>query len=143
MHQICIFVILSIIFITMGNSHQAEVHNRHAPYWAIAMIILGITGISTIWIDGGPFWKSYVLDMTGPAWNYILFRGLFTQYSDNVWIRFFSPLKTFIIFLAVCFAIEMAQYFQLYDAVYDPWDLLAYPSILSILFYFDLKQQAK
>ncbi len=126
----------------MGNTHQAEVHNRYAPYWALTLVILGVVGISTIWIEGGPFWKSYVLDMTGPAWNYILFRGLFTQYGDNAWVRFFSPLRTLIIFLVVCFAIEMAQYFHLYDAVYDPGDLMAYPSIMLILVFVDMKQQA-
>jgi len=49
-------------------------HDKYAPYWASALFVFGAVGLSTIWIDLGKFWKGYLLDMTGPAWNYILFR---------------------------------------------------------------------
>ena len=26
------------------------IHNRFAPYWAVGLLILGITGITTTWI---------------------------------------------------------------------------------------------
>jgi hypothetical protein len=42
-------------------------HNENAPFWAIALVFLGLLGLSTIWIDLGKFWKGYVLDMAGPA----------------------------------------------------------------------------
>jgi len=116
-------------------------HDKFAPYWAITLVILGVTGIATIWIDLGAFWKGYVLDMTGPAWNYILFRGLFTGKTDNVWTRFFTPVKTLSIFLIVCAGIETIQYLELYNATYDPWDFLAYISILIPLFIIDSYQQ--
>ena len=112
-------------------------HDSLAPYWAAALILLGGVGISTTWIDLGPFWRGYVLDMTGPAWNYILFRGLFTAKTENVWTRFFTPERTLVIFLTVCVGIEGAQYLNLYEATYDPWDLLAYVSILVPLFLLD------
>ena len=114
-------------------------HDKYAPYWAIALLILWAVGISTIWIDFGGFWKGYVLDMTGPAWNYILFRGLFTSYTNNVWIRFFTPKRTLTIFLLVCFGIETMQYLNIYDSTFDLWDLIAYVSILIPLFFIDLK----
>ena len=113
-------------------------HDKHAPFWAIGLALLGITGLATTWIDFGAFWKGYVLDMTGPAWNYILFRGRFTARADNIWTRFFTPKHTVLIFIAVCFGIEGAQYFNLYDATFDPWDFLAYVSILVPLFILDL-----
>ena len=122
---------------------QEKIKNRHdkfAPYWATALIILGGTGLATIWIDLGVFWRGYVLDMTGPAWNYILFRGLFTAKANNAWTCFFTPIKTLSIFLFVCAGIETAQYFKLYDATYDSWDFLAYISILIPLFLIDLNQ---
>jgi hypothetical protein len=97
-----------------------------------------VTGISINWIDFGYFWKGYILDMTGPAWNYILFRGLFTANKQNVWTKFFTPSHTLIIFLLVCFGIETAQYFELYDSTFDPWDYLAYVSILIPLFLLDI-----
>ena len=94
-----------------GNSK----HDKLAPYWAVSLVVLCSTGLATIWIDLGDFWKGYVLDMTGPAWNYILFRGLFTSHSDNAWTSFFTPKKTLLIFLLVCAGIEGAQYFNLYE----------------------------
>ena len=112
-------------------------HDKHAPFWAAGLVILCITGLATIWLDLGSFWKGYVLDITGPAWNYILFRGRFTSKVDNRWTRFFTPKRTIVIFLAVCFGIEGMQYLKLYDATFDPWDFMAYTSVLVPLFIID------
>lgn len=112
-------------------------HNRYAPYWAVAMVVLCVTGLSSTWIDGGAFWTGYVLDMTGPAWNYILFRGLFTGKADSQWIRFFTPITTLVIFVIVCFVIETIQYLELYAATFDPWDFPAYLSLLVPIFALD------
>lgn len=120
------------------QTFKINMHDRHAPFWAAGLILLGAAGLATIWIDFGPFWKGYVLDMTGPAWNYILFRGRFTAKADNRWTRFFTPTRTLVIFIAVCFGIEGIQYLGLYDATFDPWDLLAYVSLLVPLFILDL-----
>ncbi len=122
------------------DSHKKHIHDTFAPYWAIGLFILAGTGLATVWLDLGSFWKGYVLDITGPAWNYILFRGLFTSYAENFWRSFFTPKKTFFIFLLVCFGIEAAQYFNLYEATYDPWDLVSYVSILLPLFLLDSYQ---
>ena len=119
------------------NSNNKRRHDRLAPYWAAGLVILGGTGLATNWIDLGAFWKGNVLDMTGPAWNYILFRGLFTSYRENAWTRFFTPKKTLFIFLLICAGIEGAQYLNLYEATYDPWDFLAYVVILIPLFIID------
>ncbi len=118
-------------------------HDKSAPYWAIALVVLTSTGLSTIWFDLGVFWKGYVLDIVGPAWNYILFRGLFTAYAENMWTRFFTPNRTLFIFLLVCVGIESAQYFNLYDATYDPWDFLAYISVLIPLYFIDSSKSQK
>ena len=113
-------------------------HDRHAPFWAAGLVLLCVTGLATTWLNFGPFWKGYVLDMTGPAWNYILVRGRFTSQASNTWTRFFTPKITFVVFLFICFGIEFAQYLGLYDATFDPWDFLAYISILVPLFVLDL-----
>ena len=125
----------------MEQSSLKIMHNKNAPYWAIALLIFGTVGLSTIWIDLGNFWKGYVLDMTGPAWNYILFRGLYTAKANNIWTRFFTPNSTLIIFLLVCFMIETLQYFKIYDSTFDPWDLLAYVSILIPIFLLDIRSK--
>ena len=127
----------------MRSDSGVQYHNKLAPYWAIMLLIFGGIGVSTVWLDFGPFWKGYALDATGPAWNYILFRGLFTNYTVNLWTKFFSPVRTFVIFNMVCLVIEGMQYFEVYDATYDPWDLVAYVSLLIPVFIIDLKLTMK
>lgn len=118
-----------------------EIHDSRAPYWAAALIVFCSLGLATIWVPGNVFWKGYVLDIMGPAWNYILFRRISHAYTQNRWTKFFTPFRTLIIFLFVCYGIETMQYFQVYDSTYDPWDLLAYPSLLVPLFIIDSYQQ--
>ena len=100
-----------------------------------------LTGLSTNWINLGPFWTGYVLDMAGPAWVYILFRGLFTQYQDNIWRRFFTPCLSFWLLITISFLIEAIQFAGWYPSTFDPWDMVAYLSILLPLHLLDLKQQ--
>jgi hypothetical protein len=117
---------------------KTGMHNRQAPYWAAALVVLIGIGLASIWIDGGRIWKGYVLDIAGPAWAYILFRGRFTARADNLWTRFFTPLRTFLIFVAVCYGIEIAQLFNLYESTFDLMDFFAYISLLFPLFILDL-----
>jgi hypothetical protein len=44
--------------------------------------------------------------------------------------RFLTPEGALFLIVAVCGVIESAQYFQLYEAHYDPYDFLAYVSLL-------------
>jgi len=104
------------------------------------MFVLLLTGLSSTWFYLGTFWNGYALDIAGPAWNYILFRGLFTTQADNRWTRFFTPVRTCFIFIVVCTGIELAQYFKLYDATFDPYDFVAYVSLLVPLFVLDVWQ---
>ncbi len=128
----------------MQPNHKTDfTHNKHAPYWAALLSKLWTVGISTIMIDWGNFLKGYVLDMVGPAWNYILFRGLFTAKADNLWTRVFTPTGTVLLFLSVCILIETLQYFRIYSATYDPWDFAAYFSLLIPLYILDLLQSRK
>lgn len=124
----------------MAQITEPCTHDRYAPYWAIALVVLVSTGISTTWIDLGDFWKGYVLDMAGPAWTYILFRGLYTKKTENTWTRLFTPIRTLTLLLLICAGIELAQYFNLYEATYDPRDFLAYASVIVPLFIIDKMQ---
>jgi hypothetical protein len=117
---------------------ETSMHNRQAPYWAAALVVLIGIGLSSVWIDGGTFWKGYVLDITGPAWAYILFRGRFTARADNFWTRFFTPLRTMLIIVAVLYGIEIAQFLRLYESTFDLMDFFAYISVLFPLFILDL-----
>lgn len=121
----------------MEQKNIRILHDKYAPYWAIALFTLLGTGLSTIWFDMGAFWKGYVLDMVGPAWTYVLFRGLYTSKAENLWTGFFTATRTLIILLSACFGIETLQYFKIYHSTFDYWDLLAYSSILIPLFLID------
>jgi hypothetical protein len=112
-------------------------HDRVAPYWAAALVVFCTTGLLTINLDFGPLWKGYVLDATGPAWNYILFRLRFTAWVDNAWTRFFTPTRTLVIFILVSFGIEGMQFLGLYDSTFDPLDLIAYLSLLIPVYVVD------
>lgn len=127
----------------MDGERTRSRHNRNAPYWAGALIVLLIVGLAPQWFELGNFFSGYALDIAGPAWSYILFRGLFTAHTDNAWTRFFSPSRTLVIFLLVCFGIETGQYFKLYDATFDPWDLVAYCSLLVPLYALDRLQSER
>jgi len=115
-------------------------HNQLAPYWGIALFLFLVIGLSTINFELGSFWNGYVLDMVGPAWNYILFRGLFVTKADNTWTRFFTPNKTLFIFMLFCFCIEACHYLNLYESHFDSWDFIAYISILIPLYILDRMQ---
>jgi len=47
-------------------------------FWKISLILLGLISLSTGLVKAPGFWTSYVLDIVGPAWIYILIR---VQYS--------------------------------------------------------------
>lgn len=123
--------------------NKALKHNARAPYWAILLVITALTGLSSLWVQSNDFWRGYILDITGPAWNYILIRGLYTKYADNLWTRTMTPVRTYLLFLIICFGIEVAQYFELYDATFDYWDFLAYFSLLTPFFLVDLVQSRR
>ena len=113
-------------------------HDKAAPYWAAALVVCCTIGVSTTLVDFGSFWSGYGLDITGPAWNYVLFRGRAHAYARNTWTTFFTPVRTLLIFVCVAYGIELAQYFQLYESTFDPWDLLAYISLLVPMFVIDV-----
>lgn len=124
--------------IKMNNALIKRIrHNKYAPIWAITLVVLCTTGLSTNWINLGNFWTGYVLDITGPAWSYILFRRLFTSYKENAWTNLFTPKTTFIVIILICFGIETSQYLDLYKSTFDPWDYLAYISIIFPIFLLD------
>lgn len=127
----------------MQSEYYKQTHDRYAPYWAAGLVSLCFCGLATSWFDFGDFWQGYVLDMTGPAWNYILVRLLFRSFVDNRWSRFFTPRKTFILFVTIAFGIEILQYYEVYNATFDPLDFLAYISILLPVYILDSLQQRR
>lgn len=78
-----------------------------------------------------------MLDIAGPAWNYILLRGLYTSKKRADFWRLFTPEVTAGLILGICFAVETAQYCGLYAAHFDPFDFMAYSSGVLVLYIID------
>lgn len=100
-------------------------------------MVLGTIGLATACIRGPSFWNGYVLDIVGPAWNYILIRGLFSKSQPAMLSRLVNPEAAFVLITTVCFIVEAAQYLELYDAFYDPHDFLAYVSLMLPCYIID------
>ena len=99
-------------------------------FWATSLVILGTLGLATGFYPVQGFWSSYTLDIVGPAWNFILIRGLFAKNQPTFLSKLFTPDLALGSIVSVCFLVETAQYFGLYDAHFDPFDFLAYVSLL-------------
>ncbi len=70
-----------------------DVRFEEHRWWAAVLLVLGSVGLATCFLPAPGFRSSYVLDIVGPAWNYILLRGLFTN-KPTPWSRFFTPNVT-------------------------------------------------
>jgi hypothetical protein len=121
--------------IDTGSKGRAKIQrpisqSRNYLYWKVALITFGIIALATCLVPTPGFWSSYVLDIVGPAWIYILVRGLFSKTQPAMLARFLSPEVALVICIVACFLIESAQYFRLYEAHYDSLDFVAYVSLL-------------
>jgi len=105
--------------------------------WKIAIILFGTIALLSGLVKDPGFWSSYVLDIVGPAWNYILLRGLYTSKKSTFMSLKFTPETAAFIILGTCVLVETAQYFKLYDAYFDPYDFLAYVSLLLPCYLLD------
>jgi len=113
------------------------IKSKAVRIWKVVLIMLGIVSLSSGLVKSPGFWSSYLLDILGPAWGYVLLR---TQYiagdSGFLSIRF-SPEMALTVILIICFLIETAQYFEIYDAHFDPYDYLAYISGILPVYLID------
>jgi len=123
----------------MPEDQQADA-SRRGTWWIVAGVSLLLLGLSAEWARrrGLPgFWTSYVVDFAGPAWTYIILRAQATAHRRSPLWRRFTPGPTAIVVVLACFFIEGMQYLELYDAHFDPWDLVAYASGVLVLYAID------
>lgn len=99
-------------------------------YWKVAVIMFGLVSLATGAIQIPGFWSSYVLDIVGPAWVYILIRGLFAKRQPAMLSLLLTPTSALSIIVILSFLIEATQYLKLYEACYDPFDFVAYISLV-------------
>lgn len=99
-------------------------------YWKAALVTLGTIALASGLVRSPGFWSSYALDVVGPAWIYILIRGLFSKRQPAMLAPLLSPEGALASIVFACSLIEAAQYFRLYEAHFDPLDFVAYVSLL-------------
>ena len=103
-----------------------QTRKKQVRFWKISVIILGIISLSTGLYKGSAFWSSYVLDIVGPAWGYVLIRAQYRLNSESFMNIRFSPEVAFLVIVGICFIIETMQFFEIYNSTFDPYDLLSY-----------------
>jgi len=108
-----------------------------ALFWKVTLILLGTISLSVGILKLGVFWTSYMLDIAGPAWGYVLIRGQYNSANSSFFSVKFSPQLAASVTLGICFLIETGQYFKLYLSTFDPYDYLAYCSLVLPLFIID------
>jgi len=106
-------------------------------YWKVSLVMFGTISLATGIIRVPGFWSSYMLDIMGPAWNYILIRGLFSRTQPAMLSRILMPEAALVLIVATCFFVEVAQYLRLYESTYDPFDLVAYVSLIVPCYIID------
>jgi len=105
--------------------------------WKIAIMLFGTIALLSGLVKDPGFWSSYVLDIVGPAWNYILLRGLYTSNKSTFMSLKFTPETAAFIIFGTCVLVKTTQYFKLYNAHFDPYDYLAYGSLLLPCYLLD------
>ena len=110
--------------------------------WTTAGLTLVVLGLASgpLRSHGAPaFWSSYVLDIAGPAWSYILLRQLYEPRHESRFLaRVFTPTTTALTVVGICFLVEIAQFLGMYDSTPDPWDFVAYASGVTVCYAVDL-----
>jgi len=111
--------------------------------WKITLIVLGMVALSSGLVRKPGFWSSYVLDMAGPAWIYILLRCQYSSKTSEFMSQKFSPRAAFVLVFGMGVVIETSQYFRFYDATFDPYDYAAYLSLLLPCYLVDVHLQRR
>jgi hypothetical protein len=114
-----------------------KINAKTTIFWKIAVIVLGLTSLSSGLVKGSEFWSGYVLDICGPAWCYVLIRVQYKNSSSTFLSVKFSPLLALSLITGICFIVEAMQYLEIYQATFDPYDFLAYFSGIFIVFMVD------
>ena len=105
--------------------------------WKAVVIVLGIISLSSGLLKTPGFWSSYLLDIAGPAWGYVLLRAQYKAGDHRFLSLRFSREGALVTIIVICFTIETAQFFELYVAYFDPYDYLAYLSGILPVYLFD------
>jgi len=92
--------------------------------WKVLLVLFASTGLLTCFIQYTGFWSSYVLDIVGPAWIYILIRAQYTTDPSTFFTVKFTPQLAFLLIFGICALLETSQYFRIYEAHFYPLILI-------------------
>ena len=110
---------------------------NQAQFWKVLVILLGIVSLSSGLVKSPGFWSSYLLDIVGPAWGYVLIRAQYKGGSQRFINIRFSAEGAFLLVIGISFGIETLQYFEVYPSTFDPYDLLSYFSGALVVYIMD------
>ncbi len=94
--------------------------------WSVVFVVAFVVGLAAESNPRTGFWGSYVFDIAGPIWAYILVRGLHSSNPTFLLRRHFTPEGAVAFVIGFCFLLELGQYFGLYHGRFDPYDLVAF-----------------
>ena len=98
---------------------------RFGGRWRLTFLVAMVVGLAAENYPRPGFWGSYVFDIAGPVWAYIICRGLHSRPPRPLW-RQFTPEVAAAFLIGFCFLLEGGQYLGLYRGRFDAYDLVAY-----------------
>ena len=118
-------------------------------YWVLLVLCIFVAGgLNMARIRAG-FLTNYLADLTGPAFLYIVFRGLTTNREQNrlpifIWLGATAERSAIFLFLASTMS-ELSSYFWPrgpLPGTFDPLDIVAYGVGLLICYIADRRGQS-
>ena len=92
----------------MGSTNIKQIY-----FWKFSLILLGVIVLTASFMKSPGFITSYIVDICGPAWIYILIRVQYSAKRSDFLSMKFSPELAAIFIIGIGFIIETSQYFNL------------------------------
>lgn len=75
----------------MNLTVHSMIKDNASRIWKIILIVRGIVSLSSGLLKTSGFWSSYLLDIAGPAWGYVLLRAQYKMGEHKFLSIRFSP----------------------------------------------------
>ena len=108
-------------------------------FWKILLWLLLVLGSSAALVGVPGLWSSYLFDICFPAFLYIHLRGLARGVPAQPWLNSLSPPMTLGLIIGITYLLESLQFLGAYKGYFDPFDYLAYVSVLVPCYVLDTR----
>ena len=120
----------------MADSRDGD-RDPNRSLWASTLVTLGLVALLSGTIRSPGFASSYLLDLVGPPWIYVLLRGRYAHGAPRPMLPGLTPGRALTLVLGGCALIEAAQYLGVYESTFDPWDFVAYAVLVVPAYLLD------